>query len=455
MRTRITAGYLVGFNGREHEVWRGGELVYEDATIVFVGRGFEGTVDHEIDARRALVIPGLIDLHGDCHLPTERLWHDVEVGRHAAEGFEGRVYDPKHPSPLTRDDIRDATRFALSAKLLAGTTTLSVSSETVFTNRGDDPLEARTSADTAAYLGLRAYVAHQSGPEPRAWDTAVAFAREHQGTHGDRIRSFIFAPRGAVASADGFRQARRAATEMGVPLKIELAGRAWEAAFTRSGGASVVEYLLGLGMLGPDVQLAHALHIAGQGGDPETERRDLAVLADHGVSVIHCPGSLRGHGRALQSFSRYRRAGITLALGSTPSGDLIEEMRWAALSNKIVDHDPTAGSVREVFEAATLGGARALGRDDLGRLAPGARADITVVDLSRVLVGLVDDPVKALVHYATSADVRTVVVDGRTVVGDGRVVGVDHRDLLRRADAVMLKMRDAMDAWRAGGQDRP
>ena len=115
--------------------------------------------------------------------------------------------------------------------------------------------------------------------------------------------------------------------------------------------------------------------------------------------------------------------------------DMIEEMRWAALGCKWIDRDANRGTARDVFNAATLGGARALGRSDIGRLAPGAKADIIIVDLHRLHSGPVDDPIKTLVYAAAGSDVETVIVDGRTVLTGGKAPGVDEGALRQVACA--------------------
>ena len=100
----------------------------------------------------------------------------------------------------------------------------------------------------------------------------------------------------------------------------------------------------------------------------------LALMGRHGVTVSHCPVNIARRARTLDSWQRYREAGINLALGTdTYPRDLIMQMRTASYFGKVMSHNLLAASAAEVFDAATLGGARALGRDDLGRLAPGAR----------------------------------------------------------------------------------
>ena len=124
-------------------------------------------------------------------------------------------------------------------------------------------------------------------------------------------------------------------------------------------------------------------------------------MAERGATVAHCPVVYARRNRILGSFARYRELGINVGLGTdTFPQDMIEEMRWAALGCKWIDRDANRGTARDVFNAATLGGARALGRSDIGRLAPGAKADIIIVDLHRLHSGPVDDPIKTLVYAA-------------------------------------------------------
>src|SRR5207237_2632282 len=134
----------------------------------------------------------------------------------------------------------------------------------------------------------------------------------------------------------------------------------------------------------------------------------------------------------LQAFARYRARGINIALGTdTYPQDMVNEMRWAALVCRIADESFMVGKPRDVFDAATLGGATHLGRDDLGRLAPGAKADIIVVDLLQVHYGAVHDPIKALVECGNGRDVETVIVDGQMLVEHGKAVRFDEQAMLR------------------------
>jgi cytosine/adenosine deaminase-related metal-dependent hydrolase len=158
-------------------------------------------------------------------------------------------------------------------------------------------------------------------------------------------------------------------------------------------------------------------------------------------------------GITFESFERYRAAGINLALGTdTYPQDLISEMRLAALMCRMADGSFRVGQSRDVFDAATLGGARHLGRDDLGRLAPGAKADIIVVDLRQVHYGAVHDPIKSLVECGTGRDVETVIVDGETLLEGGKATRLDEPALLAAVQAEGERLWHAVPEWHWSGK---
>jgi cytosine/adenosine deaminase-related metal-dependent hydrolase len=116
--------------------------------------------------------------------------------------------------------------------------------------------------------------------------------------------------------------------------------------------------------------------------------------------------------------------------------DMLMEMRYAAIMGKVAERNRAAVTAGDVFKAATLGGAKALGRTDLGRLAPGAKADIIIVDLTGLHTALTYDPIKTMVYFASQNDIETVIVDGRKVVEEGRIPRLDEQELARKADDV-------------------
>ena len=104
------------------------------------------------------------------------------------------------------------------------------------------------------------------------------------------------------------------------------------------------------------------------------------------------------------------------------------------------------------FDAATLGGARFLGRDDVGRLAPGAKADIVLVRTDTASFAPNLDPIRSLVYYETFRDIDAVWIDGRQVVESGRIPGIDEDDLNTRMHSLLGDVVDVLGQWDARGR---
>jgi cytosine/adenosine deaminase-related metal-dependent hydrolase len=154
----------------------------------------------------------------------------------------------------------------------------------------------------------------------------------------------------------------------------------------------------------------------------------------------------------LHSLPRYLAAGVNVALGTdTYPLDMVAELRWASILSRITDGNYQAGLPRDVFNAATLAGAAFIGRPDLGRLAPGAKADLLLVNLDQLGAPVYADPVKALVDGASGRDVDTVIVDGRVLVQGGRCTRVDEDAVYARAQQATEQYWYQVPGWRWDG----
>jgi 5-methylthioadenosine/S-adenosylhomocysteine deaminase len=206
-------------------------------------------------------------------------------------------------------------------------------------------------------------------------------------------------------------------------------------------------------VLGPNAILGHAIVIGGSSWT-NYPSGDVAIMADAGCSVAHAVWVFARRGVVMESFASYRRAGVNMSLGTdTNPQSVIEAMRWAAVVSKIVERNTEATTAAHVFDAATLGGARALGRDDLGRIAPGAKADLVLWKGASWGMTPLRDPVKNIVYNATAEDIDRVWVDGRLVVDGGRVRGADERAILAALQAGGERMWPRMGPFDWAGRD--
>jgi cytosine/adenosine deaminase-related metal-dependent hydrolase len=179
-------------------------------------------------------------------------------------------------------------------------------------------------------------------------------------------------------------------------------------------------------------------------------------MGRHQCSISHCPVNVARRGRFLNSWQSYRKAGVNIALGTdTYPRDMILQMRNASYMGKIASHNLKAATAAEVFSAATLGGAHSVGRGDLGRLAPGAKADIVTIDLTgrdSLRYGPVRDPIKSLVDCGIGDDVDTVIVDGIVRMEGGKIPGISFAELRAGAQAAGERVWAGWQEWDPHGR---
>jgi cytosine/adenosine deaminase-related metal-dependent hydrolase len=259
--------------------------------------------------------------------------------------------------------------------------------------------------------------------------------RDFDGAYDGRIRGALLPCRIETVTLDILRETKRYAEELGCPIKLHAAQGLPELGLIEQWhGKRSIELLGELGFLGPRVGIPHVYYIGGHNGVPAGPVDELALLRDTGTTVIHCPIPGARHARSLDTLEAYLAAGVNVAIGTDMfPPDIIRTLDYASNMAKQRAGSQTAGAPADLFRAATLGGATMLGRDDLGRLAPGSKADIVVVDLSPLRTGPIEDPIRTLLMNANGRDVKTVIVDGRTVVEDGAIPGLDVEATRRRA----------------------
>jgi 5-methylthioadenosine/S-adenosylhomocysteine deaminase len=150
-------------------------------------------------------------------------------------------------------------------------------------------------------------------------------------------------------------------------------------------------------------------------------------LGDSHTAVAHCPTPFMRYGTILENLNRYQDAGVRLGIGTdTLPHNYIEDLRYAAIMARIAGRDGNIGSTADVFYAGTAGGAKALMRDDIGRLSVGAKADIVVLDLDHPLMKPGRDPLAALIHSAAERAIKDVYIDGKQVVKNHEVLTLNR-----------------------------
>jgi hypothetical protein len=250
---------------------------------------------------------------------------------------------------------------------------------------------------------------------------------------------------------DSFAEAKRRR----LPFQIHAAQSVVEFhEITRRHGMTPVEWLLSLGVLSPCSIIGHGIFLDSHTSAHWPATGDLETLAETGTTVAHCPVVFHRRGIALQTFGRYVAAGVAMGIGTdTYPHNMLEEMRAVAITARLMAEDVYDLRTADVFEAATLGGARALGRSDIGRLSVGAKADIVLVDVTHPNMRPVRDPMRSLIYAAADRAVKTVIVDGRTVVENGRVLTMDHEKAAADLEAAQRRAEPRVAVLDWAGRD--
>ncbi|MBS0564424.1 MAG: amidohydrolase family protein [Proteobacteria bacterium] len=457
-RTALTAQWVLGHRDGRHCLIPDGEVVIDGGAILHAGGRFEGEVARRIDLGRALISPGLIDLDALSDLDTTLLAID-----HGPGWAKGRVwprsYVERGPYEMyAPEELAFQKRFAFAQLLLNGITTAAPIASLFYREWGETVAEFEAAAEAAGDLGLRVYLspAYRSGgmvceapgrleavfdeePGMRGLADAVAFIGAQEGGHEGLIRGMLAPDRVETCTEALLRRTLDAARDLNCKVRLHMAQGEMEVAAVRKlHGTTAPGWLSGLGLLSDRLLAPHATNATDA---------DLDLYAAHGVSVIHCPLVSARFGSVLRSFRRLKDRGITIAMGTdTAPADMLMNLMVGLLTARIADGDAAAVKSADLWDAATLGGAKALGRSDLGRLQPGARADIAIFALDDVPMTPAIDPITTLVNGGSGKVTKAVFVDGRLSMRDRQVAGLDLAAAQARAqvqfDGLVAKYPD-------------
>jgi cytosine/adenosine deaminase-related metal-dependent hydrolase len=432
MRRLYAGGWIVTCDDEatEHE---NGWLLAEDGVIAGVGAGAPPEADERVDLGGAVVTPGLVNTH-------HHLYQTLTRAR-AQEADLFTWLRELYPvwAGIDAEAEYAAARTGLAELALSGCTTV-FDHHYVFPEGRTGLIEAEVQA--ARELGLRIVASRGSmdlgesdgglPPDELVEDVDAVLADTerlvgelHEAGPGARVQI-------AVAPCSPFSVSKQLMTEsaalarrLGLTLHTHLAETVEEEAYCMElYGARPVEYLTDLGWLGGDVWCAHCVHLS-----PD----DLADFADSDTGVAHCPTSNLRLGAGVAPVHDYVEAGIRVGLGvdgtaSNERGDLLHEVKQALLVARGRD-GPRAMTAREALRLGTRGGASVLGRDDLGSLEPGKRADLAIWRTDGLELGGADDLVAGLV---LSAPHRVDRPGGALVRADEADIAGAHRAQAQR-----------------------
>lgn len=414
-----------------------------------------------IDASRKLVVPGLINLHHHFSQSITRAMPDG-LSHHTLPWLQTML-------PLWRELDEEATAAAVrlaAAELLTTGATTSVDMPYLFPGGQEGLLDVEVAA--VREMGLRLHLVRgnathlapplasyleglRGGAHPTLVESEVAIlaaTRSAIDAHHDPGRfSMCRVALGPLSVTydrpDFLRALVRLSEEAGCGRHTHLTPREDEVALCQAlHGCSPSSFLRDLGWFGAGSWVAHGSRLT-----PE----DIAVLAQEGSGVSHCPNQNMRLGFPAGPVPELLAAGVKVGFGvdgcsSNDSGSMLGELRVAHMIHRLEGVHSGYGpdrwlTARDVLWMATRDAAAILGRDDIGRIAPGCAADFVLVNLDQLgFAGGLHDPLSTLLFAGDTAVVDMTIVNGRIVVEDGRLACVDQRAVVAAANRAAARL---------------
>ena len=420
---------------QQHTYMTGGDVAFTDGKLTFVGRDYAGPVEETISGSGLMVMPGLVNIHSHPSSEPMNKGFTDEVGTPGL--YNSSLYEYLPIFRADADAVPSCVKVALSELLLSGVTTVA-----------DLSVAHPGWLDLLAESGMRVCIApmfrsarwftKNGHVVEYEWDEkagekamAEAFALVQRAEQHESGRLFGMAVPSQIdtCTPELLRDSRAEARARGLSWQIHAAQSVVEFhEITRRHGFTPIGWLHEMGLLDNRAIIGHGIFLDSHPSTPWHTDRDLSILAETGTTVAHCPTVFARRGITMKHFGKYKRSGINMGVGTdTYPHNMLDEMRLAAYLSRTQATDPRSLTTTELFEAATIGGARALGRDDIGRLAPGCRADFVLVDITHPQMRPARDPVRSLIYAAGDRALKAVYVDGTKVVENGEVLTMDYR----------------------------
>ncbi len=422
----VSGGSVVSMDGAR-TIYQDGSVAIKGDAIVAVGPRAEIEARYQsaqtLDAHGRLVLPGFINGHTHVPMTLFRGLHDDVT----LNDWLYKYIFPAEAKNVNEEFVRWGTRLAAAEQIRSGVTTFA-----------DMYYFEDAVAEETKAAGMRGVLGETfidfPAPDNKSEAEMLAYTEKFlKRWQGDALIHAAPAPHSIyTCSKKTIQDAAALAKKYHAPLLMHVSEmkKEWEDS-EKQNGASPVQYLEKIGVLGPDLVAAHCIFV---------DEADRKLLAERQVGCVHNPSSNMMIASGVSPVPEMRAAGIAVGLGTDgPAGsnndlDLMEEIDLAAKLAKITRMDPLALNAKAVVEMATIDGARALHMEkEIGSLEAGKKADLTMISLNEPNAVPMYDIYSEIAYSLKGSDVETVVIGGRVVMRERKLLTVDEPRVLEKA----------------------
>lgn len=409
---------------RRDTIIRNGLIATKKDKIIYVGRETKAPkmkAETTINGRDKIATPGLINCH--THLPMT-LFRGIAEDQPLTTWLTQTIWPLE--AKLTPSDIYQGALLGCLENIKNGTTTFA-----------DMYFHEEKIAKAVEKAGLRAVLAQgiiegEDRPKgERMLKESVEFAQKHNGYAEGRVTTQLGPHAVYTCSPQLLAQTQKEASKLNIGIHIHIAESKQMAKLIKKRlGLTEIELLENINFLKSNILAAHCIHLA---------EKEMRIMAKHNVKVSYNPTANMKIASGTPKIKTLTNLGITVGIGtdgpaSNNNLDMFEEMKTAALLQKIRYMDPTVLPAQQVVEMATTDGAKALGLEKTaGSLEVGKKADIILIDFTKPHLTPLHDPYANIVYSARGSDVDTVIVDGKILMEERKVKTLDELEVMQKA----------------------
>ncbi len=426
-RLKITNAVIIPMT-EENLIINGGEIHIENGTIVFAGSSGEApqhwVADETVDAGGMVAMPGFVNCHTHAAMTLLRSYADDLP---LMEWLEQRIWPLE--DRLTGEDVYWGSMLCILELLKSGTTCFA---DMYFFM--DDV--ARAVAQSGIRASLSRGMVGVAPTAPTALVETEQFIEKWNGAAEGRITTMVGPHAPYTCPPDYLKKVLAIAEKHKIGVHIHLAETRVEFDdIKKQYGMTPTEYLNDCGVLDFSVLAAHCVHLT---------ESDIRILKEKSTGVAHNPESNMKLASGIAPVSEMLARGINVGIGTDGAAsnnnlDMLEEMRSAALLQKVSTGDPTAIPSYKALEMATANGGRVLGLE-VGMLCQGYKADIILIDFEKPHLYPKHDLIAHTVYAAQSSDVDTVIVDGTIVMRNRKLLTIDEQEILENVQRCARRM---------------